>query len=222
MTVMTRIFLVRHGVTQYNVEGKFQGSQDIPLNFIGLRQAALLGQRFADMQISSVYSSPLLRAMQTAEQIAQPHGIAVTPVAELREIYAGKFEGRSVAENRRDYPEQFHNMKYSYVKFNPPEGESFRHLYSRVADAFHQILQQERDRTAIIVTHFFPASVITICAEGADIEDTKLISTLNASVSLFESDGENGLHTIYTGDVTHLSLPDGSNLIFEAGASFAI
>lgn len=218
---MTRIFIVRHGVTHYNVDGIFQGSLDIPLNIAGERQAELLCRRFAEIQISNIYSSPLQRTMLTAEKIASVHNIIVRPIEGLREINGGKFEGRPAIKNKSDYPDQFHNMKYSCKDFQPPDGESFKHLYNRVLDAFKKILQQESGKTIIIVTHFFPSLAMINYLEGLDIENAKIISVQNASVSLFKSYDNITFNTVFLNDISHLLIDDESNLIYGTGIYFA-
>jgi broad specificity phosphatase PhoE len=218
---MTRVFLVRHAVTQHNLEGIFQGSQDEPLNHLGEAQADLLGRHFSNIPIHSVYSSPLLRALQTAERIAEQHGIAVQPVPAFHEIYAGDFEGNTAEKNRKAYPEQFHNMQNDCTRFCPPNGESFHDMYRRVSDALMSILSQERGRSMVIVTHFFPALVIANCIEGRSLEHFQSVPSLNASISLFEDDAHGCLRTTYLNHVAHLTAPDGTQWVYEAGAYFA-
>ncbi len=218
---MTLVYLVRHGVTEYNVHGQFQGSQDVPLDALGRRQAQRLGERFAEVDVDSVYSSPLIRAVQTAQPIADVHGLPVIEEPRFREIYAGVFEGRRSTVNKREYPEEFGNMEFSPGRFCPPGGETFAHLYSRVCEGMRELLEREDGRSAVIVTHYFPSAAITNFALGSSLEEVRPITTLNASVTLFEFDGLRCLRTVYTGDTSHLLLPDGTDLSYGVGAAFA-
>ena len=105
---MTILYLIRHGETGGNFEGRFQGIVDNPLNESGIRQAQMLGMAFSLSQVDVLYTSPLLRARQTAEIIAQMHGLQkLTPIVEpgLTELNGGELEGRRFSELREKYPE---------------------------------------------------------------------------------------------------------------------
>jgi broad specificity phosphatase PhoE len=93
-----RIYLIRHGQTVWNAEGRFQGQTDSVLSDLGHRQAARLAGVLARVPLSAIYSSPLSRARRTAEVIANPHGLPVVEVADLREIGMGVWEGLTAAE----------------------------------------------------------------------------------------------------------------------------
>ena len=90
---MARLYLVRHGETDWNAQARYQGQSDVSLNKVGRRQAVALAQRFADEGISAVYASDLLRARQTALTIAEPHGLHVRDEPLLREMSFGDWEG---------------------------------------------------------------------------------------------------------------------------------
>src|SRR5579859_4006676 len=93
-----RILLARHGETVFNVEGRWQGQSDSPLTERGLLQARELGRALSAEPIVAVYSSDLGRALQTAAEVAAPHGLEVLGDRRLREIATGKWTGKSRAE----------------------------------------------------------------------------------------------------------------------------
>ena len=93
-----KLYIIRHGQTDWNVEGKIQGRQDIPLNDMGRRQARALADGMKSRPVASVYSSPQKRAMETAEAIAGPLGLTVKAVPQLMEIGYGDWEGRSAED----------------------------------------------------------------------------------------------------------------------------
>ena len=86
---MTEILLVRHGETEWNRESRFQGHADPPLNELGREQAAELATALAGEELAAVYSSPLKRALETAQAVAEPHGLSAIPVESLREVDVG-------------------------------------------------------------------------------------------------------------------------------------
>src|SRR3982750_4678790 len=90
---MTRLFLVRHGATQLTAEDRFSGDIGVDLSDDGRGQVRLLAKRLADVKISAIYASPLGRTIETAQILAQPHGLEVQPRDGLREIAHGHWEG---------------------------------------------------------------------------------------------------------------------------------
>ena len=100
----TKLVLVRHGQTDANAAGRFQGQQDVPLNKAGRRQAHALAERLARMSVARVVSSDLDRAMTTAEAVAKACGVGVACDRRLREIDVGSWQGRSGAEVAAENP----------------------------------------------------------------------------------------------------------------------
>ena len=102
---MTTLFLVRHGRTDWNKEGVFRGHKDVPLDEVGRKEALLVGERLKGEGIKGVYSSPLSRAKETAEAIAQFHNAEVEVVEELIDLHFGEWEGMSLKEVQEQYPD---------------------------------------------------------------------------------------------------------------------
>ena len=151
--VMTKVFLIRHGVTDSNAERRIQGSINIPLNDMGLAQATLLGRRFENITLDKIYSSPLSRALQTAEQIRLVKGLPIICSDGLKELDCGILEGKTYAENQKLYPEQMRLLKDCFSKFTPPGGESVTELYRRMVDTVTSIVSNNKCKTLAIVSH---------------------------------------------------------------------
>jgi len=151
---MQTIFLVRHGETQWNAEKRMQGQiQHIMLNEEGIRQSRLLAKRLADEKIDVIYSSPQERALQTAEMIAEPHGLSIITHAGLAERTHGPIDGLSMDEFRKKYPK----VCEEYMKTREIRGiegaETLAQLSSRAAAAFKEIVQQNPKKNILIVSH---------------------------------------------------------------------
>ena len=101
------IYLARHGQTKWNVEGRWQGSTDKPLDDTGVEQANILADRLEKYPIKAVYSSPLKRAADTAEASAKKLGLEVIFHDDLREICLGDWEGLNILDIRKKYPTEF-------------------------------------------------------------------------------------------------------------------
>ena len=102
-----KLVLVRHGETEWNKLGKFQGQEDIALNPRGLAQAKETARAVVEWQHSAVYSSPLKRTMQVAQEISRVSGKPVKPVPGLQELSLGDLEGVTGEEMRNDWPEVY-------------------------------------------------------------------------------------------------------------------
>lgn len=199
----TTVYFIRHGTTANNIGGRFQGKSDIPLGETGLKQAQCLGERFANVPLDAVYSSPLTRARQTAEGVCSQLPLEPILCDGLREIDGGVLEGRTNAENIRDYPEVMYAFRHDPSKFAPPEGESARQVHERVTAALRDIIRQNRGKRIAVVSHGFAL----LCSVGClDVPFDRLEPAIlsNASVSCveFEEDGSN--HIVFYNDCSHL------------------
>jgi broad specificity phosphatase PhoE len=153
---MRRIWLTRHGETEWNACGKLQGHTDIPLNDTGRQQAAALAARFASMQpatkIESVWSSDLRRAQQTGAIVAAALQLAEPLIDhELRERSFGVFEGLTRDECSTHYPEAW--QAWQATAASPPGGEDLELVAARMQRAIGRIFAAAPDGEAMVVSH---------------------------------------------------------------------
>lgn len=138
-----RLFLVRHGQTDGNAEGRSQGRRDIPLNVLGQRQAAAVGERFCPRPLVAVIASPLARSRATAEAIAAPHGLTVDFDARLAELDHGILDGLTGEELRRDYADFLAQWRDGDpADLAMPGGESMRDAQQRMVEAIEAIAER--------------------------------------------------------------------------------
>lgn len=149
----TRVLLVRHGATAASNEGRFSGSVDVPLSAEGEAQAGALARRLVGTGIAAVYASPMVRTTRTAEVLAAPHGLAVTPVPELREISHGRWEGKTRADVERDLRDEYLAWEADPFTFAPVDGESGLAVLARALPLMRAIVERHRDHTVLIVSH---------------------------------------------------------------------
>jgi probable phosphoglycerate mutase len=150
---MTRICLVRHGETDWNVERRLQGHQDVPLNANGLAQARALAKALADAQFHAIYSSDLARASATAERVAERLGLAVIQLAAARERNFGVFQGLTRSEAEQRFPEMQARIAQREPDFVPPEGESLRQCYERIASVLADLADKHSGEIILLVAH---------------------------------------------------------------------
>ena len=150
---MTELILIRHGETDWNVQGRFQGQIDVPLNAMGLRQAALMAERMARERVDVFYCSDLLRTRQTAAPAAARLALGAVPDAALREQHFGVLEGLSFDEVKARHPDELAAWLRHDPDYALPGGESVRSFHARVLAAVRALAAQHAGLRLAIVTH---------------------------------------------------------------------
>jgi len=170
---MTDIWLVRHGQTDWNLIGRWQGqaSHAPGLNDMGRAQALDLQNQLKDIKISAIYSSDLLRARQTAELIAEPLGLTVTLEPRLREINLGVWEGMLSSEVEVQYPQELAERARDPFHTRAPQGESPSDMAERVVAAVNDIAKEHAAESVIIVSHGVSLAIIICHAQGFPLDE---------------------------------------------------
>ncbi len=183
---MTRLVLIRHGETDWNVEGRYQGQADPPLNERGVEQARLLAERLKNVGIEIIYASPLKRAWQTAEIIARTLHVPLHPDPRLMEINQGEWEGRLVTDIAREYPDLFRRWETSPWEVTLPGGENLAQVQQRVYQAVDEIVARHPHQTVALVTHRLPIALIKIRYQGLDPQEVRNIPIPNTHWEIIE------------------------------------
>ena len=145
-----KLYIIRHGQTDWNIAKKIQGRQDIPLNERGHFQAQCLGKAMENRPITAVFSSPQIRAMETAIAVASPAGVPVIPVRDLMEINYGVWEGKTEEELLRDDRALYEAWWSHPAETAPREGESINQVNERCRQAWKEIKPQLTGDAAIV------------------------------------------------------------------------
>jgi alpha-ribazole phosphatase len=148
-----RLLLVAHAETDWSAQGLFQGHTDIPLNDRGRRQALRLQQHLLQEPFQAVLASDLLRAKETADILARPHGICVQRDARLRELHFGEWEGLTYAEIQERHPNALTSWQETPLLASPPNGECLPDLARRLQDFLGDLSDYPRDGTILLVAH---------------------------------------------------------------------
>ena len=151
MTDLT-VYLIRHGQTRWNKNTIFRGHKDIPLDETGILQAEKTANYLKDFGIEKIYSSPLLRAYQTAKKISESTGIQIEKIPELTDINFGQWEGKDLNWVKKNDPENYFNYKYDPEIASFPGGESMSECFERSYKVFFKLLSNNGKKIAI-VTH---------------------------------------------------------------------
>ena len=159
----TATLLLRHGQTPMSVQKRYAGRSDIPLTDIGLQQAAAAAKRLASAGIDVIVASPLLRARQTAGEVAATTGAPVVTDDGFRETDFGAWEGLTFAEVRERWPAEV-SAWLADPAVPPPDGESFAEVSERVAGALQRVLADRAGQTVLIVSHVTPIKTLVTTA----------------------------------------------------------
>lgn len=146
------LYCVRHAESVFNSEGRIQGQSDPPLSEYGLNQAHAIGEAFRNIQVEAVFSSPLLRAFQTAEPIAAALGKPIETDDRLKELNAGIFQGKIWNEILQEFPSEASKWKSRDPEFRIPGGESRLQLMQRGKEALEHIHSQ-KFASIVLVAH---------------------------------------------------------------------
>lgn len=164
---MTEMFLVRHGETEWNADEIFRGRADITLNEKGVVQAKLLGEYLTKSRLEAVYSSPLQRAVRTAERIAIPHSLNVRIEPALIDIDYGEWQGIPLTEVKKIYKNLYIKWETSPEKVKIPGGESLDDVRDRAIAAVNKIVKKHKG-PIVLVSHRVVNKVLICSLLGLD------------------------------------------------------
>lgn len=204
-TMHSTIYLIRHGETDWNLNGRWQGHADVPLNPLGWRQAQLVARRFLNEQlpVDALYSSDLDRAYQTARAIGEAVQLEVQPLQELREIDVGRWSGLTYEEIRVRYPEEIALIEQGH-DIPRGGGESLGALRRRVVAAVESLVGRHPHATLALVTHGGCIRMLLAHADNrTDLDQHGYLHIGNTSISTLQISGA-GWRTIQANDMRHL------------------
>ena len=203
---MTRLLIVRHGQSMANVQEIFAGHYDVPLSPLGQEQAERTAAYVtAHYAIDRIYSSDLIRTMETAGHVAKKLHLSVTLVPELREIFAGAWEGKRFDRLATEYKEDYGKWLSDIGESACTGGESVMDVSARVVGALKRIAAENDGKTVFVATHALPVRVFQCFVQGVPACDMKNVPWVsNASVT--EATFENGKFTLVSvGADAHLA-----------------
>ncbi len=155
--------LLRHGQTPMSVQKRYAGRSDVPLTDAGVQQAAAAAKRLASAGIGAIVTSPLQRAVRTAQEVAAVTGVPVVTDEGLRETDFGAWEGLTFAEVRERWPAEM-TAWLADPAVAPPGGESLTEVRQRVTAVLHRVLAERERQTVLIVSHVTPIKTLVAAA----------------------------------------------------------
>lgn len=179
----TRVFLLRHGETDWNAAHRLQGHADIPLNALGRWQAEQLGQRLAGEDIVAVYSSDLQRAHATAQPLARLLQLPVQNDTALRERHFGRLESLTYAEVDQLHPDDARGWRLRLPDFAPGGGETLNDFFARSVAAVTRLATPHGGQAIAVVAHGGVLDCLYRAAAGIELQAPRTWQLGNASVN---------------------------------------
>jgi len=181
---VTTILLARHGETDWNREGRFQGWADPPLNATGRAQAVDLSVQLMAEELAAVYSSPLRRAYETAEVVAASRGLEPVTVDALREVDVGSWSGLSRAEIEQRFPEQY--ARWLDYGQGWEDGETYEQMVDRVVEALQELAEARDGERILAVTHGGPMRAASAFADRLSYAEARRRSPVVGNTAVLE------------------------------------
>jgi len=166
---MLHLYIVRHGQTEWNLAGKFQGSQDSPLTELGKQQARQLGERLKGVTWDGIYASPQKRAHETAKLICPEEKEQIILKDDLKEMCFGDWEGRHHENVAKEEPFQWEAFLQSPDTYVSSTGEDYQAVEARVLRALQEIVEKHPAGNVLIISHGIVVKLLMLHFEGRDL-----------------------------------------------------
>jgi broad specificity phosphatase PhoE len=189
----TYLYLLRHAATEANLArpARLQGRrQNPPLAPIGIRQAEATRDFLAQRSIQHCYTSPMLRAMQTATIVAAPHGLSLQPLESLTECDIGRWEGMDWQSIRYLDAEAYHKFMSNPALHGYPSGETFADVYNRVAPTIEELLRRHKGEGILVVAHHVVNRTYLASLMGLTPDQARQVVLDNCGISVVVCEGD--------------------------------
>lgn len=217
---MTQIYLIRHCEATGNQKRMFQGSTDCEISETGAIQLKYLKERFKNIKLDAVFSSPLIRAQKTAQAICEDKNLKIVIRENLRELHGGVVEGRPFNEAFNSIPGLADAWNNHPQDFAPEGGETMRNAYARIYDEIIDIAHQSKGKTVAAATHGGVLRCLMCRIFYNDITRLKDVPWCeNTAVTLLKIDDTDKITVEFFNDYTHVPteyMPKRSRIVDKA------
>jgi broad specificity phosphatase PhoE len=183
---MSRIYLVRHGTTEWNREEIFRGRVDCALNETGRAEARAVAAYFEGVELDGIFTSPLARAAETAAVIAAGRGIEVVSDPAFIDLDFGEWQGHALKEVREKYPELYRAWRKRPQEVTFPGGENLDQVRERAWEGLLKVARENPERSVVIVSHRVITKILICAALGLDNSHFWQIKQDTTAINLLE------------------------------------
>ena len=187
---MTKVIFIRHGQTEWNVTGRYQGQSDVKLTEEGKKQAEKLADNFPVAKVDAIYASDLCRAMVTAETIAKKFGLKVQAEPAFRELSFGDWEGLTYQQIVDKWEEAMANFLQHPDILEIPGGESFPAVQQRAMKRLNELIEKHDGQTIVVVAHGAVLRTMLTAALHMPLQYLWSIRQFNTAVNIVRYDSD--------------------------------
>ena len=200
---MGQLFIVRHGETVWNRDGRIQGHTDVGLSERGIEQATRLARRLENVAFDAAYSSDLSRACVTAELVLEGRDVPLHSTPRLREYHKGAFEGLTESELRARFPAEYPGYIAKDLDYAPEGGESTRQVSARMAAIISDIKERHLDDRVLVVGHGGSLRAAMMALLGMSMDANWRFVFGNCTLSIVDIYHDNAVLRLFN-DASHL------------------
>ena len=209
------ILLLRHGETDWNLQGRCQGASDLDLNSSGMSQAEELGRILRQEPLTAIYSSPLKRAFRTAEIIGRHHSdLPILIDGDFRELDHGLLEGLTFDEIKSQYPAFIGRWREAAAESKVPGGESLAEVDLRSWNALQRVAERHAADTALVVTHNFPILAMLCRITATPLDNYRAFRTVPCALARIRHTKEQGWQLVHGGQSDSTATPNVTRVQF--------
>ena len=202
---MLYLYIVRHGQTEWNAEGRIQGRLDSQLTEKGKEYAKLLGEKLQDVPFIQIISSPSLRTMATAEIIKGDREISIIKDKNIMEMDLGTWQGSTIEEIKSQFPEEYDCYRNRPDVYQNKDAESFMDIKKRAENFLEEFKKSPQNGNLLVVTHgLFIKSLFTIF-KGIELKDIWTEPTVEGTSLTIVKLDEGHAEIMIEGDMSHLT-----------------
>ncbi|MBA3712670.1 MAG: histidine phosphatase family protein [Pyrinomonadaceae bacterium] len=208
MDTATRVLLVRHGQSQGNAEQRFGGHSSTPLSERGRQEAEATARALQSESITAIYSSDLLRAVETATPLAEALGLEIIQTSAFRERSVGHMEGLTFEEAATQHPDEYAALLRRDFEHVLLGGESYRQLLDRGSQQLDRIIEEHRGATIVVFSHTGTICILALHLMGALDAPTLRpvwIASSNCGISRFNLHSDDFVRVLAINDTRHLA-----------------
>lgn len=185
---MVKVVFVRHGQTEWNVSGRYQGQSDVALSVAGIGQAEKLAANFPVEHVDAIYSSDLIRARVTAETVAKRFGLDVKLEPAFRELSFGDWEGLTYEQIVASWPDAMKNFLAHPDILDIPNGESFPAVQQRAMTRLQELIREHEGQTIMVAAHGAVLRTMLVAALHMPLQYLWSIRQFNTAVNIVRYD----------------------------------
>ncbi|MBQ2756744.1 MAG: histidine phosphatase family protein [Oscillospiraceae bacterium] len=210
---MTTVYLIRHAKSEGNKLAMYCGRTDVGLSEEGYEQVDLLAERCAEMHFDKIYSSPLIRAVETAKGVNRAHKMDITLRYDIQELDGGEWEGKNIFQLKDMFPEHMDKYKNRPWEFEAPNGEAIRDLAERAVKAVRNIAAENPGKTVAVVSHGEFLRCYICKTLGKSLRELAPLGySPNTGISRVDYDENLNPTVVFVGDKSHLPEQENSEL----------